>query len=211
MKGQWNLKLIKGSTPDPKPDMKAVWSNSLHKSAIKNSRMGTVLSGIKYVAISDMNSHTYMDQIENDFELISNLMELIGLLTPREFMQLFPITKTYDGERWGEKDYFYAMDHINKMNIDKPIGEERQVFDFLWDYVNWDVTSFLINAMENLDNLCNVRGITGPMDKFIEESGLTTYYSHTDEVTGQEYLINSDTGETTPVKRPKPRYLNPVR
>ena len=32
----------------------------------------------------------------------------LGLLTPVELERMFPINKTYDGDRWQSKDYFYT-------------------------------------------------------------------------------------------------------
>jgi hypothetical protein len=51
------------------------------------------------------------------------ILSSIGSLKPAELVNIFPIEKTYDGDRWGVKDYFYTRDYLNTLDPDKPIGE----------------------------------------------------------------------------------------
>lgn len=46
------------------------------------------------------------EKIESDFRIFSILTDLLSGLTPKEFTQMFPTDKTYDGEKYGIKDYF---------------------------------------------------------------------------------------------------------
>jgi hypothetical protein len=55
-------------------------------------------------------------------------------LTPREFMNIFPIDKTYDGERFECKDYFYTIKIVRALDQDAPIGDKLD--DLLWEYMN---------------------------------------------------------------------------
>lgn len=52
----------------------------------------------------------------------------IGKLTPRQMMDLFPIKKEYDGERFGCKDYFYTRKSVEKYALDRKI---ENAVDFL--------------------------------------------------------------------------------
>lgn len=64
----------------------------------------------------------------------------ISEMTPEEFMRLFPISKVYDGDKCGCKDYFSTIRKINELGLHKKI---ENVTDFLWDYVNDDIVDFL--------------------------------------------------------------------
>ena len=66
----------------------------------------------------------------------------IEQLTPKQLLSMFPLDKTYNGEKWGCKDYFYSMDVIKKYGIDRRIENAP---DFLWDYGNEDLREFLVN------------------------------------------------------------------
>lgn len=44
----------------------------------------------------------------------SALDKTVGALTPRLFDQVFPIEKTYDGQKWGYKDYVSVSKYIDE-------------------------------------------------------------------------------------------------
>lgn len=64
--------------------------------------------------------------------------------TPRQMMELFPIKKEYDGERFGWKDFFYTMKTIEKYGLDRKIED---AVDFLWDYQNDDLARFMVQYL----------------------------------------------------------------
>lgn len=205
------LKVIEG-TKKAKPNMELLWLVALQKALIQSDTKKIVMAGVKYIGASiSSKDKTDMEQVQGRFDLINCIQMFMAQLTPREFMQLFPIEKTYDGDKWGCKDYFYTMKYIQKMDVDKPIGGERHLFDFLWEYQNWDINEFLVECMTSMDGVCHLQGQPGPMDKLIDELGVTPYYMEKDEATGQQYLLNSDTGKTVPIKKPVPRYLKLVQ
>ena len=95
-------------------------------------------------------------------------METIGRLTPMELLRMYPVTKEYDGEKWGTKDYFYTMDKLKKLPANKPIGDAQDVACLLWDYQNWDLTFLFLqwqNVLGDLHIYCND---SGPQDEFDE-------------------------------------------
>lgn len=79
--------------------------------------------------------------------LFSFIFAYIETLTPRELMQLFPVKKIFNGEKFGEKDYYYTMKMIRDYGIDNKI---KNAFNFLWDYENDDIRNFLICYMKYL-------------------------------------------------------------
>ena len=105
-------------------------------------------------------------EIENRYKEIKMVLDAIGRLTPQKLLQLYPVTKEYDGERWDCKDYFYTMDKLKQWPPDKPIGTAQEVACLLWDYQNTDLEIMLLqwlNAVDDLKIYCNKNG---PSDRF---------------------------------------------
>jgi len=181
---------------------KAVQGKSLDNHGIRNA----VYYGVKLVG--------HMDKMgsETEFEFIECIRGLISTLTPNELMQIFPIKKDYDGERWGVKDYFYSMNVLRKHGLDTPIGEA--INHILWDYMNHDIMSFESKYLSTVSKLHKAEtGRDVFLDAFEEISGkrLTTYTQFTDTTTGNEYMRNNDTGEIMRIRKPKPRYLKVIK
>lgn len=85
------------------------------------------------------------------------------------FVRWFPIEKTYDGERWGVKDYYYTVDQLHGMDkITKP-------YVFLMDYQNKTVIRYMVNVLCALSAECTKAGVETPMEQFCEKNGVTVY------------------------------------
>lgn len=69
---------------------------------------------------------------------------------------------------------------------------------------------FAINGMSIMSAIGRLHGKKGIMESFLEEQGVTTYTLLKDEQ-GKESLTNNDTGETSAVKKARPKYLQPVQ
>ncbi|MEY8356816.1 hypothetical protein AALB39_26180 [Lachnospiraceae bacterium 54-53] len=99
-----------------------------------------------------------MERIEWIYERSHSIMTAIGLLTPKELIQIFPIKKDYGGEKGGYKDYFSVMETIGKLPQNKPIGSAQDAADVLWNYANPDTDYFLmmwIHSIDDLSTYCN--------------------------------------------------------
>ena len=106
------------------------------------------LAGIKYIcSCRDVSRESLklgidepktLEQNQYRFQLIDSIFGVLGCLTLRNFVNTFPIDKTYDGAKWEEKDYFYTMEVLSKMDWDKPIGRD-ELSELLWDYMNADL------------------------------------------------------------------------
>ena len=83
------------------------------------------------------------------------------------------------------------------------------MFELLWDYQNWDLTSVLMEFMHYMDLMCQVRGEPTAWDKFVEDNSIPTYTMH--ENNGKKILINNQTGQAWQVKKPTPRYLKVIK
>lgn len=112
------------------------WKEQLPGSFIKY-----LYHGIKFMPKAfDHNWEYTDDELSEWFNQINQIGNMISLLTPREFMNIFPITKDYDGCKHGVKDYFFTMNVIQNMGIDHVIDKP---YEFLFDYMNWDIQSYM--------------------------------------------------------------------
>ena len=167
-----------------------------------------VLYGVKYInSLEELQVYTRED-VANRFQFADTVMSMMANLTPREFMNLFPIAKEYDGDKWGIKDYFYTMEYIKKLSPDEPIGDKIQ--DFLWNYTNHEIDAFLVKLFCFASNLRRFDTGKGIMEEFCEQNGIHTYRLFKDS-SGKEYLIDNQTGRTMRVRKAIPRYLKVIR
>ncbi|NMW16967.1 MULTISPECIES: hypothetical protein [Bacillus] len=167
-----------------------------------------IFTGVRFInnVPNDLKGHKY---VKAKFDLIVYVKELIGFLTPREFISIFPIAKEYKGGKHEMKDYFSTMKSIGEMGLDTKIGDN--VSEFLWDYHNWeDVTEFVVSSMEVVSTLRQTEGKKSLAEEFFEDAGMDTYTMHTD-LQGKQKLTNNRTGETQEIKKSRPRYLKPVQ
>ncbi|MEK5039001.1 hypothetical protein [Sporosarcina sp. FSL K6-3457] len=213
------LRVINGIKKE-KPDYFSLYStafiNTL-ESAVKkfsefkdydlDTRRKAVWSGVKMINTSKSRSKDRKG-LENRFGLISSIQAIASGLTPREFQTVFPIEKSYDGEKYQVKDYFYTKKYIEEFGEDKVIGEDIE--EFLMEYDNWTVRIFMVEMMSTASDLRRMEGGKGIMEEFLEEQGVTTSTMFKDDK-GEEILINNDTGEVQKVRKPRPRYLKVVK
>lgn len=144
-----------------------------------------------------------------DFRFADAIKCLMGTLTPGEFVNLFPITKDFNGHKYQCKDYFYTRDYIRSLSVDKTISESVDVMEFLWEYQNWEIANFLVNVFGYVNNLRRLEGQPSMMESFCDEMGIKTYTMHTDQK-GKQFMVDRQTGRSFRVKNRRPRYLKPV-
>lgn len=163
-----------------------------------------IFYGVRTVITNPVREHTTREQAEWDFQFITIIKSLVGLLKPSEFMLLFPIKKDYDGHKWQTKDYFYTRDYINTLDPDEPIGEE--VLMFLLEYTNKDIKIFNIKSMLSLSKLRQLDGHPSIAKEWADMNGIKTHTLHSG-ANGQEFYIDDTTGKTIKVKKKRPGHL----
>ena len=163
-------------------------------------QMRTVFYGVRYVASTVSTARD-----KSRWNIIETLTELIAQLTPRELLQIFPVEKTYDGDRWEAKDYFFTMDVLRQHGLDKPLGES--VLDVLWDYANIHVRLFNVAALKVIDVLRHMSGRKSLVEEWASSNGekLTICMLRRDRK-GRRWMVNNETGERHRVKVKRPRW-----
>lgn len=163
------------------------------------------LTGIKYICscrdVSRENTRLGIDepktlkQNQFRFQLIDSIFGVLGCLTLRNFVNTFPINKTYDGAKWECKDYFSTMDVLKKMDWDKPIGRDK-LSELLWDYYNADLRHAYVEFTNAMSAIYKVQTGKGIMEQWCEDRGIDTYT--VDRETG--IMKNNQTGD---IMKPK--------
>ncbi|MCI1921765.1 MAG: hypothetical protein LKJ22_07535 [Liquorilactobacillus nagelii] len=98
------------------------------------------------------------------------LIGLIEQLTPKQFCQIIPIKKDFNGHKFGCKDYFYTKDWI-----EKNIGWNSKIpdgFQFLMEF--WADDIFNLSVWMTTVVSDNQRRQSGKslFEKFAEENGI---------------------------------------
>lgn len=141
-----------------------------------------------------------LKQTEERFILVCYIADALAMLTPQEFIEVFPIHKRYDGYKLEMKDYLYTMEAVKEYDMNAPIGDDK-IGKFLWDYFNWDTTEFTIEKMCIASDLRRFQGEKGIMEEFCEINGIETYTYHEKE----GYFQSNKSGKVTKLSKPKKR------
>lgn len=173
----------------------------LNKDLIKKN----IYYGVKLVGTMP-KSETYEEVLIN-FQFVSALEQTMSLLSPYEFMNLFPIKKDFVGHKYGAKDYFSTKLYISSLDLDKPIGNE--INHFLWNYTNDDIEKFVVESLCIMSKLRRFEGKPSIAEEWADINEIATYTQHTD-YQGKQYILDSQ-GRTHKVNKPRPKHLKLVQ
>lgn len=149
-------------------------------------------------------------ELQNAFTDICMLENVMSLLTYNEFINIFPIIKEYDGDRFESKDYFYVQDILKDKNLDFYIDD---VDMFLQEYYNGLIIQYNVTKFMMVDAIRKAEGKLSIWESFLEEFDLedkVDYYTHIDD----SHFMSHQTGKIVKVVKPKkrkPPYLNLVK
>lgn len=146
--------------------------------------MKIALSGIKYVNAvhdirrenerSDVDYKPALEEHQAMFSLMDSIFMIMGHIKLQNLIITFPITKEFDGEKWGEKDYFYTMQVLSEMGLDKAIGREG-ITELLWDYQNEDLRHAYMEYMCTASALYRSQTGISMAEKFCDDLGIGIY------------------------------------
>ena len=142
------------------------------------------LAGIKYICscrdVSRENVRLGIDepkslkQNQYRFQMIDSIFGVLGCLTLQNFVNTFPVDKTYDGEKWECKDYFYTMDVLSKMDWSKPIGRDK-LSELLWDYENTDLRHAYVEFTTAMSAIYRAQTGKGIAEEWCDNMGVPIY------------------------------------
>lgn len=169
----------------------------------ESAKIPGVLYGIRL-----LESREAIERLE-PYEAYLASMEIcdwVSQLTPRQFAQMFPIKKVYDGARRGVKDYFWTVQMIEDRGWDTPIGD---AMSFLWDYMNEHVVDFMVNIMIWASLIRQARGEKGLAEEFMEQFGVRPWRMFQNQ-SGRKYFVTPE-GKTVPLRRTRVKHLRVVQ
>lgn len=120
--------------------------------------------GVKTV-ITKPQSTNRLNKAATNFEFVEVVSLLLSTMIPKEFIEIFPIDKRYDGAKYEMKDYYYTIDYMNTLDPLKPIGGE--INKLLWEYQNMDIRLFNVRLLGYLDDMRNLRGQPNVIDELL--------------------------------------------
>ena len=177
--------------------------------------MKVALCGVKYIKCVagierenqrlDSNYNTPFAVKEAGFNMIDVLFGIIGRIKLGNLIKIFPIDKTYDGDKWGYKDYFFTIDVLKEKGLDNAVGRD-DVFDLMWDYENRDLREFTVFYMSCMSAMYKQQTGVGIAEKFCEDNGIGTYTM--DRENG--LVIDNQSGEIAKVSN-KPSFMQIVK
>lgn len=101
---------------------------------------------------------------------VSTLGHVVEKLTPRQFAQIFPVTKEYKGRKYGSKDYYTVTDWISEN-----VGWDNKIpsgIEFLMEYLNRDVQFAMVRVMHILNTFSQRRTGQDMVTAFFESQGI---------------------------------------
>lgn len=151
---------------------------------------------------------------DSKYKIYESILGIMGAMTPSEFMETFPVTKDFDGHKYGAKDYFSVMEGIkSQYPLDKPImfdGDDAHetMFMFLMNYSNAHTDELTISIMMNIGDMHKRETGRDMLDDFMLSQGKEPLKKRylVKKPNGKEFLVDED-GNEEPVRRKRPRWL----
>lgn len=194
-----------------KPDKHTVYGNAVsrwHEKYENNPEIGKdelikiLYLEVKSVAIEkrEKRKHLTLEEAEGQFQFLCAVIDLLSVLTPIEFMRLFPAEKTYNGKKYGCKDYFSTMEAMKSYPPEEPIGSDK-IQDFMWSYMNDDIADLEVEQMMAMSNIRRLQGQKGLAEEFFDSQGVQGYTFFEEDGVAR----NHATGEWVKMEKPKKR------
>ena len=106
-----------------------------------------------------------------DKEVLIQLVNMeLKKMTYRELMNIFPIDKWYDGDKWESKDYFFTINYIKEHGgMDAYIEDP---FDMVWDYQNEYIRMFGVKCMGYVRDIMKKETGIEPIEAFFHTDNM---------------------------------------
>jgi hypothetical protein len=132
----------------------------------------------------------------------------VGMLTPNEFLTIFPVEKYYDGEQGGMLDYYSTMEELKKIGMDNPIGDQADMM--LFEYQNRHVRRFKVFSLMVISRIRVCQGHPSLAEEFADKMGIKTLRMVTDDK-GKQFMYDPANQTTFPIVKKYPRYLRVIK
>lgn len=163
---------------DRTPFKRNLWHRALEKALNRLDDDRTTETKVKQIVFYGVKCYGKWNdskgiELKNKTGDMFQIIKLIGVLTPREFIQIFPLAKDYSGHHREMKDYFYTMDYLEMIGMDVPIG--KNVMEFLMEYWNVDVMLFATKTLSALSAVYKEQSGNGIFEEFLRDHGVEPF------------------------------------
>lgn len=174
-----------------------------NEKAMKDIRKRIALYGVRYIAM--MPQSETRKEAESDLQFISILKQILAKMTLNEFMNVFPIKKEYDGEKWGVKDYFSTIEEIQGMDPLATIG--KNIDHLLAEYWNDDIYRLFVAMIQVVNDIDRHNHRPTFTDLWAADMGLDT--TNVQQHNGKKFLIHN--GKPYPIDFNKASHLKTIQ
>lgn len=173
--------------------------------SIENLRK-MIFNTVKYFTVVNIEGFN-REQLETLFEISNGMSNMMVMLTPADLMTIFPITKTYDGERYQMKDYFSAMEAVNAHGLHERFKTADEARELLWEYWNRDIMKYQVKIMSIISAFNQLETGESLLERWIREKDidLPVHRKYTDQ-NGNSYMVDGN-GRSVPVVKSFPKHI----
>lgn len=144
----------------------------------------------------------------SNFQFISSIKSLMECMTLKQFMTTFPIEKTYDGERWGVKDYYYTINYIKEIGLNPQDELGEHTLELLTAYMNPDICDLFVKSLTTMSAIRRHEGHLSLFEEFMASEGHKTTNTFKDSA-GQAYYVRD--GKPEKIKMNNKNHLEIVK
>lgn len=161
---------------------------------------------VKFFTVVNIDGYS-REQLERLHTISCGMSEVMAAITPADLMTIFPITKTYDGERYQMKDYFSAMEAVNAHGLHEPFKTADNARALLWEYWNRDIMEYQVKLMSIISAFNQMETGESLLERWIREKDidLPVHRKYTDQ-NGNSYMVDGN-GRSVPVIKSFPKHI----
>lgn len=169
-------------------------------------------AGVKFIGLQCRNAllkEMSADMIDSLMRTTNRVKAGIAHLTVKDFIQMFPPDKNYNGRRDDSKDYFSTMQYIRSFEQDEAIGKGR-VDELICEYSNEDIKRFVLAIWALVDKVRERHGLQSMAAEFMQAQGVSPVAIYKDNV-GEYAVTGGRSYRIHKTKKRLPRGIKIIR
>jgi len=212
------LKVISLPPPPEPPDYAVIYKRVIQECAIAEKPSTDWKKRFVYLALKGLpvifsevfsrnpeNLSLSRESLKYIWAAIDLAQKKMALLTPSEFMTVFPIEKQYDGDF----NYHTTMEELEKIGMNTPLGEHVKML--LFDYYNRHVMKFIRFKMRVVDQIRECRGEPPIMESFLAENGFYSKPAVRTDENGRKFVYDPVKQTAYRMRKTFPDYLSVIK
>lgn len=121
---------------------------------------------VMFLTTAEHKNAETLEDAEALFEIYDVVITALMALTPEQFERMFPIEKTYDGDRWEVKDYYFTKKIVDSLPKGEMLYKNVNPFEFMWDYCNKTIRFLLVKYMGTMSEIRKFQGLPSLFEEY---------------------------------------------